>query len=123
MDISISTTNTFVSPVAREIIEDRLEASLDRFQADIVSVSVTFSDQNGPKGGRDHRCVLTLRGRRFRHMVAVADGQNAEHAATLAARKMAERIRKMLCQLADHRGHTPRQPPTLESEPAMEWHG
>ncbi|MFT6395743.1 MAG: ribosome-associated translation inhibitor RaiA [Bradymonadia bacterium] len=120
MDISITTTNISIDQGSRGLIEDRIEAALDRFSADIVSVSATLSDQNGPKGGRDIRCVLTLRGRRFRNLVAIADGDNAEHSAIVAARKMADRVRKEGCLLSDHRGRIPQPPLVPETEPLVD---
>lgn len=40
----------------------RLETSLDRFKGELSHVVVQLSDVNGPKGGLDKRCQLTLRG-------------------------------------------------------------
>jgi putative sigma-54 modulation protein len=40
----------------------RVETSLDRFTNQLTQVLVQLADINGPKGGRDKRCQLTLRG-------------------------------------------------------------
>ena len=40
----------------------RVEMSLDRFADELTEVVVQLSDVNGPKGGLDKKCQLTLRG-------------------------------------------------------------
>ena len=42
-------------------VERRLIRELTRIQAGPVEAVVTFTDENGPKGGRAMRCALTVR--------------------------------------------------------------
>ncbi len=41
-------------------IEDKIRLSLTRFSQQIHSVHVTLSDINGPKGGEDKKCLITV---------------------------------------------------------------
>ena len=55
---------------ALRIYTERLIAShLDRFSDDVRSVVVRIRDVNGPKGGPDKLCHITVRGRGFDPLV------------------------------------------------------
>jgi putative sigma-54 modulation protein len=47
----------------------RVHIQLSRFGPEISEVLVRISDLNGPRGGIDKHCRITLRGRRFRELV------------------------------------------------------
>lgn len=48
------------SPSLRGIVETRLEGLARRHRVKPISVRVGFVDENGPKGGVDIRCALSL---------------------------------------------------------------
>ena len=57
MRITISATDPFLSELARR----RFAFALGRFQAHVRSVTVRVRDVNGPRGGVDQRCRVTVR--------------------------------------------------------------
>ena len=48
-------------PLLRRRIPAQVAKALTRLQAEPASVLVNFTDLNGPKGGLDHRCGITVR--------------------------------------------------------------
>ena len=44
-----------------KVVERRIEFALDRHAGAVRGVVATLSDENGPKGGKDKRCVLHVR--------------------------------------------------------------
>jgi putative sigma-54 modulation protein len=79
-------------------VRRRVEFALDRFEDRIRVVTVRIEDMNGPRGGRDMQCkvsVKPIRGARVvasvvRHTAAAA-ADGAAHAVARAFRKSAER--------------------------------
>jgi ribosome-associated translation inhibitor RaiA len=59
----------------RDIAEQKLNAVLRRGRIRATASVVTFTDINGPKGGEDIRCAVTVE----------APGRPAQHASALAA--------------------------------------
>lgn len=53
------------SDALREHATRRVHFHLGRFADELSSVVVRISDVNGPRGGVDKRCQLTVRGARF----------------------------------------------------------
>ncbi len=49
-----------VEPRFRELCERNLLSSLGRFEAHLRRVQLWIEDLNGPRGGRDLRCVLRV---------------------------------------------------------------
>jgi putative sigma-54 modulation protein len=61
----------------RPLIEDRMAALLRRGRLRPTVARVAFSDENGPKGGVDIRCVVTLEVPRRPSLNASAIGETA----------------------------------------------
>lgn len=57
------------SDALRDHAARRIHFHLSRFGHEISSVYVRISDVNGPKGGVDKKCQITVRGRRFSTVV------------------------------------------------------
>ena len=57
------------SDALRDHAVRRIHFHLGRFRHEISSVQVRISDINGPKGGVDKQCQVTVRGRRFSAVV------------------------------------------------------
>ncbi|MGH7311808.1 MAG: HPF/RaiA family ribosome-associated protein [Candidatus Rokuibacteriota bacterium] len=47
-------------PALRELILRKLEGLAERLRPAPVSARIAFTDENGPKGGVDTRCTLTI---------------------------------------------------------------
>jgi ribosome-associated translation inhibitor RaiA len=60
----------------RAVIADKLEAAMRRGRRQPTSARVGFADQNGPKGGIDIRCAVTLELPRRPSLHADAFGAN-----------------------------------------------
>ncbi len=75
MNLEIRGRNLTVSAPLREHCEKRLHFALGRFSEQVARVSVRLVDQNGPRGGVDKSCQLTVHLRKARsiHIESVND--------------------------------------------------
>ncbi len=60
MQIAIYSNDFAITEGIREHINRKLRFALARVRSHIKSVSIRLGDINGPKGGRDKRCLLTV---------------------------------------------------------------
>ena len=60
MQINVTSTNLVVSKKVKEELTSRIKSVFGRTQDRITKASVTLSDVNGPKGGRDKECKVKL---------------------------------------------------------------
>jgi len=60
MQINVTSNNLVVSKKLKEELINRTKAAFGRTQDRIAWASVTLSDINGPKGGRDKECKVKL---------------------------------------------------------------
>lgn len=60
MKLELRTRHLVVQPRFRELCERYLLFSLGRFEEHVRRVQLWVEDVNGPRGGRDLRCVLRL---------------------------------------------------------------
>lgn len=71
---------------------------LDRFKQRVRSLKVRIADDNGPKGGRDQHCLVTVElvdGRRLRAAArAVAVGDAIDQALRKLARLLADQTKR-----------------------------
>jgi ribosome-associated translation inhibitor RaiA len=91
---------------SRACVRDRLRRVLGRRNAGEGSVRVIFSDENGPKGGIDHRCAITVRFPRRREI-------HAEHTASserLAITGVIQSLGRRLDEELDRRRNAERRP-------------
>ncbi|MFK7819525.1 MAG: HPF/RaiA family ribosome-associated protein [Planctomycetaceae bacterium] len=107
MDFFIHAKGLHVSSDTRETVNDRLDVALHRFSDEVAKVHTTLENVNGPKGGRDKRCVLNVT---LTHhgapLVCSARHMQLEGAVSQAAR----RLTRMLAARSDKfvaRQHAP----------------
>lgn len=79
MRIDIHGHQLSLSPALREHAERRLRFALGRFAPRLWRARLTFTDVNGPRGGIDKRCSLTVRGEAVD--LQVSDSANDAYAA------------------------------------------
>ncbi len=75
------------SEALREHAVRRIHLHLSRFGSDIDSVLVRLSDVNGPKGGLDKQCQVTVRGPNFSAVVTNDLSADAWSAVDLAVER------------------------------------
>ncbi len=73
----------------------QLEFALGRFGSRVRSLTVRLSDLNGPKGGIDKRCLVTVRLNEPRRVVVVED-VDASDAAVVS--RVAERVSRSVAR-------------------------
>lgn len=98
MMIVVSFRGFEASDSLRKQIVRRVRLELDRFAADVSSVVVRLRDMNGPKGGVDKRCHVTVHGRSIspvRIDAVSSDARSAlESAMERAARSVAREVER-----------------------------
>jgi ribosome-associated translation inhibitor RaiA len=62
MKIDVRFRNLEPSVYLRDYALRRIHAQLSRFGTEISTITVRLSDMNGPKGGADKRCHISVRG-------------------------------------------------------------
>jgi hypothetical protein len=60
MNLELRTRHLVVHPRIRELCQRHLLFALGRFEEHVRRVQLWIEDVNGPRGGRDLRCVLRL---------------------------------------------------------------
>ena len=84
-----------LSPSLAPLARRRLEFALRRFGARVRSLTVRVADLNGPRGGLDKRCLVTIRLTSPRRLIVVEDtdaeaevaiGRAADRASRVVAR-------------------------------------
>ena len=102
----------------QEIVTRRIQFALARFADRISKVTVRVTDENGPRGGIDHRCLVEVDLRSGPKLYVEAQGVDAEASAAVASRRAARRVRDELNRrrLFEHRPRavTHQQPPAVE---------
>ncbi|MGH9627488.1 MAG: HPF/RaiA family ribosome-associated protein [Bryobacteraceae bacterium] len=96
MELSIRTRDLELTDALRERITRRLEFALDTFQDHAEDVFVYLMDLNGPKGGVDKLCQITLRARRVGELAVRETGTTLDAALNRAARRLRYRLSEAL---------------------------
>jgi len=96
MALSIVDRNNTLSNESRELLERRLRFALSRFGSRIRRVTAVIEDVNGPRGGIDKVCRITVKLNRARDVVICdQDSRITEciaHAAERAGRSVGRAI-------------------------------
>lgn len=75
-------------PSITELVRKRLEFALGRFADRIRALNVRLTDLNGPRGGRDKQCVISVRLDHPRKIIVIEDVHpEAEGAISRAAER------------------------------------
>ena len=103
MQIQIRKYNLAMSNALREHIERRLNFSLGRFGAWLRTVVVNLHDLNGPKGGIDQECKLTMR-TSWKSEIVIEERDSDVFAAVARAADRAGRAVERQARLRDSAG-------------------
>jgi hypothetical protein len=96
MNISIRTPKTELPRDQRRILDRRARLGLARVAHRIRTVHLRITDDNGPKGGVDHRCLVEARLRPSGRVHVDARDLDPVSAGTAALRRLARRVRREL---------------------------
>jgi len=94
-------------PLSRAIVQhvrDRVRAALDQHGARVHDVRVQLEDDNGPRGGRDQRCRVTVRLVSGQLLVHERTDRDLYANVSLAADMVKRRVGKVVDKLRCRRG-------------------
>jgi putative sigma-54 modulation protein len=92
MNIAIRTRHLTLEPETHEKLRDRIQRALGRITQWVLTVDVTLTDINGPKGGADKLCRLRVRGRGAPSVVSEHVGADVLATAAFAAGRAEQMI-------------------------------
>ena len=110
MKMRLTAQGVEVSAELKEFIDRRIHFGLGRFKGKIKSLSVRLADVNGPRGGIDKCCDITVDAGLGREVI-VSERQETMFAAVALAMDRVERVMKRqlhLGRLAARRSAAPR---------------
>ena len=96
MRIELWTDGVSLDGRQQEIVTNRIRFALARFADRISRVTVRMTDENGPRGGIDHRCLVEVDLRPGPTLHVEAQGVDAEASAAVASRRISRRVRDEL---------------------------
>lgn len=96
MKLAIRTRNIELTDELRDRVSRRLQLSLDAFDDHIEDGFVYLMDLNGPKGGVDKLCQITVRARGVGELAIRETGTSLHVALNRAARRMKYRLSEAL---------------------------
>jgi ribosomal subunit interface protein len=96
MKVEVRLRNIETSEALREFVARRSGYRLSRFDRHVDSVVVRIVDVNGPKGGADKRCHVTVRGRSLGAVTIEELNEDPYAAAHLALERAARTVRREL---------------------------
>ena len=94
MRITIRATSGWLSRLARH----RFEFALGRFHGRVRSIAVRVADVNGPRGGVDKRCHVTVRLAAPKRTLVIED---ADSDAAVAIDRLADRTARTVARAVD----------------------
>ena len=85
------------TPELETLAARRFQHALDRFSRNVRSLAVRVSDVNGPRGGVDKQCVVTIRLRHTARDIVIADvDQSASAVVSRVAGRAARAVARAL---------------------------
>ncbi|MCG8449278.1 MAG: HPF/RaiA family ribosome-associated protein [Pirellulales bacterium] len=107
MSLSVVDRNGMLTDELRELLARRLSYALSRFESRIRRKTVVFDDANGPRGGVDKQCRVTVKLDRTGDVVIREQDADISKCITRAA----ERIGRAVARAIERAQHTYRKKP------------
>ncbi len=104
MKVDIRFRGLEASPSLREHAMRQAHHHLSRFGHALAEVAVRVADVNGPRGGADKRCHVTVRGPRLAPCAHEELSADVYSAVDLALEQVAVRVGRGLARARDSRG-------------------
>lgn len=98
MKIEVRFRHVDASDALREYVRRRIHFQLSRFTGGLGSVVVRIGDINGPKGGTDKRCHVTVRGPALGPVTVDELSANAYSAVDLALGRAARAVAREIAR-------------------------
>ena len=92
MKITVTAPSEARRNALRDSVTDRLRRTLTRFSSRIARVDVALTDENGPRGGVDKQCRVSVLMPGIGEIAATAKGENPWAAAAQAARRARRKV-------------------------------
>lgn len=108
MQLLISTGGLRLTPEERQYVERRVGFALGRFGDRIGRVRLRLTDLNGPKGGIDKCCVITIRIIAAQEIRAEASAPLPLEAVDCASERASRAVKRALAKLREHEVQRPR---------------
>lgn len=99
MKVEVRFRGLEVSDALREHAVRQVHSHLSRFNGEIASVALRIGDINGPKGGVDKRCQVTIRGPVFSSVLIEELSGDAYSAVGAAVERAAHAVGRELARL------------------------
>lgn len=103
MRIDIRSSSLDLPRPARERVRTRVRLALDRHAARIERARVHLADENGPRGGVDHRCTLTLSVKGLGRLVVTKLAEDSDQALQRATESASRALARRLSRALGHR--------------------
>ncbi|MGE3959720.1 MAG: HPF/RaiA family ribosome-associated protein [Vicinamibacterales bacterium] len=87
-------------PAAIDLLHKRLEFALGRFAGRVRTLTVRLKDLNGPRGGADKHCQISVRLDRPKRVIVIEDVDSQPEAAITRAAERAARAVSRAVQVA-----------------------
>ena len=107
MTLSVVDRNGMLTDELRELLDRRLSYALSRFESRIRRKTVVIEDVNGPRGGVDKLCRVTVKLNRLSDVVISEEGADISTSITRAA----ERIGRAVARAIERSQHISRRKP------------
>jgi ribosomal subunit interface protein len=104
MQIQIYASDVTHSSAIDEHVRAELDHALKRFNSQVTRVEAHLHDDNGPKSGKDKRCVLEVRLAGHQPMAVEGNAPDLYEAVRIAAGKLERAVAHKLDRHEAHKG-------------------
>jgi putative sigma-54 modulation protein len=104
MEVQITENGVILTNEQRHLTNQRVHFALGRFCSRVRSVAVLFTDQNGPKGGKDVLCKLRIRLNPGGQLLITDSDSSVEAAITNSADRAGRSVARLLDRQREHSG-------------------
>lgn len=94
MQVNVTDRNELLSSEGRELAATRLRDALSRFSAQISNATLVVEDVNGPRGGVDKQCRITVQTRRFGTLSVTSQDASAGKCIAMAVTRLSRTLQR-----------------------------
>lgn len=113
MLISITDRSDLLDESLQELAERRIRFALSRFDSRVSRIELVVADENGPRGGVDKFCRLTVRLKRAREVVI----KDRDESIGACISRVAERAARSVAREIERQQSFDRSRPVLANAP------